>query len=280
VSVTIAATLGDALEALERDADLRPIAGGVGVMLERALGAPSRAPRWLGVARVPELRASALLHDGTRVIGAAVTLDELAGTQQPSAGLLKAAARSVANPGIRVVATIGGNVVAGGQMSDLVAALVALGAEAEVVAAAGTRRMPVDSLVADRLEPGDLVTSFRVPAGPRWGWRRLPIRGAMDGSVATVAVVAGPRARVVVTMAASRVLRLPHVEDLIGSGDADVREAAIADVADAPLRDEARASDRYRRRVIPVLVERAVADAFERAVAGAAGAPAEGPGRG
>jgi CO/xanthine dehydrogenase FAD-binding subunit len=94
----------------------------------------------------------------------------------------------------------------------------------------------------------------------------------MDSSVGSVAVVAGPRARVAVTFAGDRVIRMPGVEQMLGSaerpGRSDVYEAAATDLAGIPLRTDDRASDRYRRRVIPVLVERAVRDAFDRAASG------------
>jgi carbon-monoxide dehydrogenase medium subunit len=266
VSLELASTLDGALDALSADPALRPIAAGVGVMLARALGHPV-GTRWLGVARLPELRERSGPGDGIARIGAAVTLEQLAGGGTP-AGLLAAAARSSANSGIRAVATLGGNVVAGSAWSDPVAALVALGAEVEIVATGGGRRIPVEDLVASGLRPGELVRCFLVPAARAWGWQRLTIRGAMDSSVASVAVAVGERPGAAVTFVADRVVRLPTVEGLLAAdtgarpGDVRVREATSEDLATVTIRGTDRASERYLRRVLPVLVARAVAEAL------------------
>jgi CO/xanthine dehydrogenase FAD-binding subunit len=269
VSLVLASTLDGALDALSADPALRPIAAGVGVMLARALGHPV-GTHWLGVARLPELRERSRPGDGIARIGAAVTLEDLARGIAPPAGLLEAAARSSANSGIRTVATLGGNVVAGRAWSDPVAALVALGAEAEIVATGGGRRIPVEALAASGLQPGELVRCFLVPSANAWGWQRLTIRGAMDSSVASVAVAVGDRPGVAVTFVSDRVVRLPTVEGLLAAGtgadseDASVREAASEDLADLTIRGSDRASERYLRRVLPVLVARAVAEAVAR----------------
>ena len=273
MSLAIAMSMAEALEALGADLGLRPIAGGVGVMLARALGGEP-GERWLGVGALPPLRGWSTDAGGNTIVGAAVTLEELAAGLDPASGLLEAASRSTANSGIRVVATLGGNVVAGRAASDPVAALVALGANVELVSAAGIRRVPVEELVATGPQRGELVRSFHVPPATLWGWQRLTVRGAMDSSVASVAVVAGGNARVAVTFAADTVLRLASVERLLatsvdsataGNG---LRAAATADLAVMMLRGDDRASESYRRRVIPVLVERASADALARATAG------------
>jgi carbon-monoxide dehydrogenase medium subunit len=263
----------EALAALGADPGLRPIAGGVGVMLARALGAEP-GERWLGVGALPPLRGWSTGTGGDTVIGAAVTLEELGESLNPPSGLLGAASRSTANPGIRAVATLGGNVVAGRAASDSVAALAALGADAELVSAAGIRRVPIEELVAAGPRRGELVRAFHVPPTNPWGWQRLTVRGAMDSSVASVAVVAGRSPRVAVTFAAETVLRLESVERLLSasvgtsSGVDGIRAAAAADLEGIELRSDDRASEAYRRRVIPVLVERATADALARATRG------------
>jgi CO/xanthine dehydrogenase FAD-binding subunit len=123
---------------------------------------------------------------------------------------------------------------------------------------------------------GELVRAFHFPAdGPTsdasaigWGWQRLPYRGAMDSSIASVAVLAGRRPRVAVTFAANTVLRLRSVEGLLAEGDArggrsgTIRDAASGDLGSVRLHRDHRASEAYRRRVVPVLVARAVAQAL------------------
>lgn len=252
-----APSLDAAVTHLRDDPSARPIAGGVGVLLDRALGRPT-ADTWVSVGRLPELRERR--RDGGEVVlGAALTLEELGEPGDvPIPGLLAAAARSAANPGIRVVATIGGNVAAGGAASDLVAALVALDARAELVGPVGARAVAVESLVARPVAPRELIRAFRMPAAQvRWGWQRLTIRGAMDRSSASVAVALGRQgARVAVTFVAGRPLRLPSVE--ADPDPARARSLAARDLAAVDLLDDDRAPAEYRRRVVPVLVERAL----------------------
>jgi CO/xanthine dehydrogenase FAD-binding subunit len=276
VSLRVATTLDEALMALRTDPGLWPMAGGVGVMLAAALGAPPAADRWLSIGGLAELRGVGSGRDGSTVVGAATTLADLADAAHIAPGLLSAAARSTANAGIRAVATIGGNVIAGGAASDPVAALVALDAAAELVSIGRTRRVAVLELIRDGVAPGELVRAFHIPAdGPTsdgspigWGWQRLPYRGAMDSSIASVAVVAGRRPRVAVTFAAGTVLRLRSVEGLLAEGGSGgrrsgtVRDAASGDLGSVRLHRDHRASEAYRRRVVPVLVARAVAQAL------------------
>ncbi len=247
----IAPTLDLALDRLATDTGARPIAGGVGVLLARALG--THVPdRWVGIGALPEL---SWRRDGA--IGAATTLEALAGY----GSLLAAVAAGIANPGVRVVGTIGGNVVAGGAASELAVALVALAASARLVGPGGERSVAAEDLV---LQPGELVRSFEMPTGAlAWGWQRLTLHGAMDRSSASVAVTIGEHGvRVVVGCAAPLLLRLPATEAASVDGPLrHVREAAAADLDGVALLDDDRATAAYRRRVIPVLVERAVREA-------------------
>ncbi|HXG39528.1 MAG TPA: FAD binding domain-containing protein [Candidatus Limnocylindrales bacterium] len=265
-------TLEAALERLDRDRLAQPIAGGVGVLLARALGEPTPA-RWVAVGRLAELRelrpdvASAGV-----VLGAATTLDELArGPSQLIPALLAASARSVASPGVRVVATLGGNIVAGRGRSDLAAALLALDAEVELAGPAGNRRLPLETWLAGELgsPPGGdwpVLRAVRLPARPvGWGWRRLTVRGAMDRSVASVAVAVGPAGRrVAVSCAADRPFRIRSAEAEAVSDADELARAVERDLESVALTDDERASADYRRRVLPVLVARALAEALTR----------------
>jgi carbon-monoxide dehydrogenase medium subunit len=274
----VASTLASAVERLAGDPGARPIAGGVGVMLARALGLPG-VERWVGIGALPELRQRALqIPTGALILGAGLTVEALTDrdASPPAPRLLAAAARDVANPGIRVVATIGGNVVASGSASDLVAAFVALATDAEVITATGTHHIPVEDLCGTgRLEGGALIRAFHIPAGMlRWGWQRLSIRGAMDRSSASVAVTAGARGvRIAATCVSDRPIRFPAAEHALATalhaglaGDtlARVRAAVALDVASADLLDDDRVSGAYRRRVLPALVERAARQALAR----------------
>jgi CO/xanthine dehydrogenase FAD-binding subunit len=256
----VAPSLTEALAALAADPAARPIAGGVGVMLGRALGLPVAAA-YVGIGTLPELRIRSM-DGGAALLGAAVTLEALADPGETVVPpLLRAAAVAAANPGIRATATLGGNVVSGGPASDLVAALVALGAEARLQKPGGERWLPVEHLVAaPAAAAGGIVTAFRVPHGAGWGFERVTVRGAMDRSAATVAVSRGPAPRVAATYVAESVVRFPDVERRLGAGDTDsgrLHAAAVDDLATVALIPDDRVSGAWRARVLPVLIARA-----------------------
>ncbi len=261
----------------------------------------------VGIGQLPELGGATSGPDGTIRLGGALTISRLArpDDERVVAPLLQAAALATANPGIRLVATLGGNIVDVGAASDVVAALIALDARVQIVRRHATRTVPlIDLWTADSEWAGDdqgrstspiriradeiiraVILPGAIPIG--WGWQRLTLHGAMDRSAASVAVAihANGEARVVLTAAADRPIRFPDVERLVraaastdlpgettGSGfAARLRAAAVADLAAETLVTDDRAPAAYRRQVVPVLVERAVLAAFSRARAGSDG---------
>jgi 4-hydroxybenzoyl-CoA reductase subunit beta len=140
----------------------------------------------ISLARLPELRGLALERDGTLVIGAMTSLDEVAhdARVRARAPALAQAAGLIAGPQLRRMGTLGGNVmldtrcqwynqtyfwrsalgfclkkdgsschvVAGGAncvaaaSNDTAPALMSLDAELELVGANGRRRLPIDEL--------------------------------------------------------------------------------------------------------------------------------------
>jgi carbon-monoxide dehydrogenase medium subunit len=241
------------------------VAGGVAVLLGRALGRPSPG-RSLAIGGLDELRILEREGDGI-LLGAGLTLDTIAADPRVPA-LLRAAAHSTADAEIRAMATLGGNVVAGRAASDPVAALVALGATARVAARAGERAMPVAELVHGGVPAGSLIRAFAVRDEARWGWQRLTMRGAGDRSAASVAVALREvEASVATTWVAERVIRFAGAAAAIladATDEAAIRDAAAGDLAGVDLLEDDRASAAYRRRVLPVLVARAAADAAAR----------------
>jgi carbon-monoxide dehydrogenase medium subunit len=295
--LAVAPTLAAALERLE-DPGARPLAGGVGIMLARARGIDGGGD-FVGVGHLPELLGWRAQDDGAIEIGAAVTLEALAEAMDDDRipALLRSAAAAAANPGIRAVATIGGNVVDTGAGSDLVAALIALGAEVRIVRREAARTTALADLwtvahdgsddgpgrppAVIALRPGDLIEALIIPspAPVGWGWERLTLHGAMDRSAASlaVAILRGGGARVALTAAVTRPIRLGAVEGVLEAATgasssaagvdirSQVRQAARDDLASAPVLADDRAPAAYRREVVPVLAERAALAALARA---------------
>lgn len=258
-SLTVARDLPEALTLLA-GGGRRPLAGGVGVMLAAALGQGGPAS-WVAIGRIAELRELKAEDDGGLRIGSTVTIASLAACPPGMPALLARAASVAANPGIRAVGTIGGNIAGTGVRSDIVAALVALDAQVEIVATSGTRTLPVGSLwdgpddvspvggpprvdglptadgpvaATSELTTGALLRAVRIPpdrlAG--WGWERVTTQGRMGPSAASVAVTVdrAGTARIVVTGVGARPLRFAEAETALAAA------ASSGDDVEASLR--------------------------------------------
>jgi carbon-monoxide dehydrogenase medium subunit len=205
-------------------------------------------------------------------IGACVTHKRLAATLatvDECRGLADAAGQS-ANPAIRSVATVGGNLsTVDFAAADLVPALLALEAEIDYHSADGAKRMGLETFLATRttLGPG-LITRIEVPRGSfRTAHARLPLRKAGDYPVAIVSVKANPgpdgafhTLRIAVGSVEPTARRWPALEAAIEGRTLSASEiAAVAtDLAgDFSGRDGIEAPGWYRVQVLPALVRRA-----------------------
>tara|TARA_R110000822_G_scaffold26487_2_gene79726 strand:- start:1912 stop:2736 length:825 start_codon:yes stop_codon:yes gene_type:complete len=127
--------------------------------------------------------------DGGLSIGALTTLDELA--HHPLTALylppLNGLIKRVAGPGVRHLGTVGGNLLAGGDLSALA---LALDTEVDVVGGKGSNRRPLARWFQDR-PAGDLLRSVIVPDCRGWGVsvEKLGYRERFSPTRATVACV-------------------------------------------------------------------------------------------
>src|SRR5262249_13092054 len=100
----------------------------------------------------------------------------------------------IADPQVRNLATIGGNLAHGDPANDHPAAMMALGAQIVATGKKGERVIPVDSfftsLFTTGLHPGEILTEIRVPAPPaRSGGAYVKVERKV-GDFATAAVAA------------------------------------------------------------------------------------------
>ena len=168
----------------------RAVAGGTGLQLEWAQGVP--APDILvDLAGLDGLSGLAW-NAGTLRVGAGVRLADLeadagVGAELP---LLRAALATVAAPGVRALASLGGNVA--GRTGCLIPALLALDAEVEELTDAGAGRVPLVDWLDEPADPACLILALHVPAqeaGDRWTQRKVGLRAAFTPSVVGVAAV-------------------------------------------------------------------------------------------
>jgi aerobic carbon-monoxide dehydrogenase medium subunit len=270
----VPASLADALAVLAREGDAAaPLAGGTWVMRAPVRGERLRRT-YVSLTALPELAA---VHvDGRLTIGGCVTHAQLAAAAAGHADLravVQAAARS-ANPAVRQMATVGGNLMtAAFPAADLVPALLALGADVVLARSSGEEQLPLGRLleIREQLDHGAVLARVVVPRAPVVSAHaRLPLRAAGDYPVAIVSValqVAGDgvveHARVAVGSVEPLARRWPELEEQLTGRPVDPEVAAAA--AERVLgslrgRDGVEAPGWYRERVVPTLVRRALID--------------------
>lgn len=270
----VPASVEEALGAL-RDEDALALAGGtsVGLLLGQSLIEPSLLV-WLN--RIPGLRD--ISHDDAGItLGATVTLREL--SRHPvirsSLPALADAAGLVGNPRVRAVATVGGALAHADPGQDLPPALVALGATVRIAGPEGTRLVPAAGLAVGLMEtvldPGELITSVRIPLVP--GMRSVYLRFT-PGSAAdypTVAAAASASRETDGTLASvtlalggvhRTVLSVPEAASLAGQYAPSA--ASVAAVAEAAARRSRPVASRlgsvaYKQAMAAVWARRALA---------------------
>jgi carbon-monoxide dehydrogenase medium subunit len=276
-SIYVARSLASALDALaEYGAAGTAFAGGTWIMRSLIRHEPLRA-HYVAIGRVAELGAVRIEPDVIE-IGAAVTHAALAAalSDLPEFAVLAAAAGRSANPAIRALATIGGNLATSDfAAADCVPALLCLDAEIEVSGRDGRERMKLEHFLKIRstLAPGRLVTQIIVPRGERkTAHARLPLRKAGDYPVAivslSISVDAAGRvqaARIAVGSVEPVARRWERLEAALIGRPLDAEKAArtAAELADEFVgRGGVDAPAWYRVDVLPGLVRRAAVAAL------------------
>jgi CO/xanthine dehydrogenase FAD-binding subunit len=259
--------LSDAVSLLSADAEALLIGGGTTTVPHINRGTPYSIA--VSLRRVQGgLDAVAVAADGDLVtVGALAPLARL--EREPRLAFLHAALATVGSPTLRSTATVGGNFFVEEPYGDVACALIALGATGTVVGPDGEEIVSAESLAADGLSRGRILTSlsFRLPPAGAWHFRKAARRALNSASIVTVAAVVTEAdgvvatARVALSGATRRPKRSPAAEAaLIGRplDRATAEAAGRAALADADPFDDEYASAWYRARVLPVHVRRAL----------------------
>jgi carbon-monoxide dehydrogenase medium subunit len=250
----------------------RIIAGGTDLLVQKPSGINCLIDiADLGLAYIRET-------DGIIRIGAATKVQALENSQVLAQGplvVLSEAARAMAGPTVRNMATVGGNICNASPAADLPIALMVLNAFIVIVGPGGSRGLPVGEFFVDvnrtRLKDDEFVVEIEIPESAlRAGTCFLKLRRhqtAVDLAVVNtaVSVTTGDSFCSDVKIAVGAVAKTPIYavqaqKSLIGKSlDSEaIRNAAkIASDESQPI-DDIRASARYRRRMVEVLVRRAL----------------------
>ncbi|MBI2531200.1 MAG: FAD binding domain-containing protein, partial [Deltaproteobacteria bacterium] len=187
-------TLKKAFRLLEKHGDdARVIAGGTSllIMMRQRLLMPKVV---ISLARIPKFdRITYNQKDGLRIGAGARHRDiELSPIVKRHYPLLHETFRKVAQPRIRNMGTVGGNLAAGDPLTDPGASLIALDAEVVLTSSQGQRALRLDEFFVDyyqtALNPGELLTEIRVPPPQRPGWSHIKFTPRSVEDFATVGV--------------------------------------------------------------------------------------------
>jgi len=162
-------TLNEALALFEAHPTAQWLAGGTDLMVY-ANQRYQRFPALISVEALSELHELTVdERESALVLGAAVPLARLERALSESgagAGLLEQLLPLFSSRLIRNRATLGGNLGTASPIGDSAPALLALGAELELVSLRGTRRLPLADFFLDyrrtALEPGELIRAVRI----------------------------------------------------------------------------------------------------------------------
>ena len=260
--------------------DARAIAGGHSLipMMKLRLASPAHLIDLAGVADLKGIR-----EDGRDVvIGAMTTQHEVIGSELlgKKIPILRETSFLIADPQVRYVGTLGGNVANGDPGNDMPAVMMCLNASYHAAGKSGERRIAARDFYQGAyftaLEPGEIVTAIRIPApaaGHGYAYEKLKRK---VGDYATAA------AAVVLTMSGGKVascsIGLTNVAEtplwaeeaakiLTGStlDAATVKKAVTAAEAITSPATDSRGPAAYRTKMAGVMLTRALARAKERA---------------
>lgn len=198
-TVTLPASLDEAVAALSARPEAVPVAGGTDLMTSVNAGL-LRPAGLVGLNRINELRGWQY-QDGHALLGAGLTHARM-GRPDFAALIpgLAAAARTAGPPQIRNAGTLGGNIVSAAPAGDCLPVLAALEATLVLSGPGGAREVPISHLLTgiDPLGQGELVAFVRVPLlhAPQT-FLKATGRAGPSRSIASVAVVLDPARRAV-----------------------------------------------------------------------------------
>ncbi len=241
------------------------------------------APRHIiDINRIPELayirEADGFLKIGALTRESDLERSELIRSKYP---ILTDTASTIADPLVRNMATVAGNLAHGDPANDHPATMLALGAQVVAVGPKGERRIPVSSfftgILSTALNPDELLTEILIPIPPAGSGGAYIKMERKVGDFATAAVAAQltigaggicERAGIGLTNAGPTPIKAEKAEGVLRGKKIDdeaIRQAAqLASEASDPKSD-LRGSAEYKRDLVRVLTARVIRRALERA---------------
>src|SRR5688572_28763077 len=274
-------TLKKAFSLMEKyGEDARVIAGGTSliIMMRQRLLTPKVVISLSGIPKFDRITFNQ--KHGLRIAAGARHRDiELSPAVRKYYPLLHETFRKVAQPRIRNMGTVGGNLAGGDPLTDPGASLIALDAEVTLASSKGERQVRLDEFFIDyyqtALEPGELLTEIQVQPPQRPGWSHIKFTPRSVEDFATVGVAMTLRAnagscedvRLALNSVASTIIRAKRAEDVLRGqrlSDDLLREAGEIAAREVDPMDDNRGSADYKRDLVKALVRRAAEHAIQR----------------
>ncbi|HXX32616.1 MAG TPA: xanthine dehydrogenase family protein subunit M [Myxococcaceae bacterium] len=241
-----------------------------------------QAGHLVDIGRIPGLEyireEGGILRIGGRTREAELERSEVIRGRYP---ILLDTARVIADPVVRNLATVGGNLAHGDPGNDHPATMLALGAQVVATGQKGERVIPIDGffvgLFTTALKPDEIVTEIRIPAPPaRSGGAYVKLERKV-GDYATAAAAAQvtlaangsvERAGLALTNVGPTPIRVTAAEKLLTGkkpDDALIAQAGAAAAKACSPTEDRRGKEDYKREMARVLAQRALRRAIQRA---------------
>jgi aerobic carbon-monoxide dehydrogenase medium subunit len=270
-AVALLAELGDNGRALAGGHSLIP-------MMKLRLASPGNLVDLAGIGELKGVRADC----NDIVIGAMTTQHELIASSllADKIPLLRETSLQIADPQVRYLGTLGGNVANGDPGNDMPAVMVCLGASYDVTGKRGERRIAArefyQGTYLTALETGEVLTAVRIPtpaAGHGWAYEKLK-RKVGDYATAAAAVMLTMKGGKVdscsigLTNVADTPLWAQEAAKILAGSPLDAptikKAVAAAEAITSPASD-ARGPAQYRTKMTGVMLARALDRAKSRA---------------
>ncbi len=276
--------LSDAVALLEKNPEAKILSGGQSLigMMKFRLAEPTMLVDINGIEGLDYIKEEA----GWLMIGALARESDLESSDLVSKGypLLAETTRVIADPLVRNLATLGGNLAHADPANDHPATMLAYGAEVVATGPMGERGIPIDDFFIGPFETAlaqdEILTEIRIPAanGSSSGAYVKLERKVGDYATAAVATQVTldnngncEKVGIALTNLGLTPIRASSAEDALkGKEPSDDNIKAAAQLASEAAEPEAdyRGSEEYKRALVKTLTVRALRKSVERAKGG------------
>ena len=264
-----ATSVQNALELMAANDGAKLLAGGHSLVpaMKLRLASPSAL---IDISQVKEMQG--IRQEGDKIIiGAGTTHAEILHSDllKQLCPILPAAADWIGDPMVRNCGTIGGALAHADPAADYPASILALEADLKLVSKDGERvvnaRDFFHGMFETAAQEGEILTEIHVPVlpGAKMSYAKFPHPASHYAIVGIAVVLTGEGARVALTGAGPKAMRLSRVEQALGSdySESNVAAATQNAVDAGDLLGDRFASAEYRAHLAGVFTQRAIAQA-------------------